>query len=196
MGRRKDRLKNSSDIRRCDGYWSETRLSRPAYEIPRISYQALQPLRNQTDKVTPTNTTTVIFIKDVALCTEGILELIHQRSCQNADMTCAMDWTYIGPDPSFYDAWLARGISGDAFSIIPKTEIGIQPGTSFGTIPARANVNARESLFKSSRVGTVLQRLPQNHSLNQRSSFGLGMSTSAHKTTQHLARGDVASGIW
>lgn len=120
MRRRKDRLKNSSDIRRGNGYWSQTRLSRPAYEIPRISYQALQPLLNQTDKVTPTNTTTVIFIKDVALCREGILALIHQRNCQNADMTCAMDWTYIGPDPSFYDAWVARGINGDAFFNNPE----------------------------------------------------------------------------
>lgn len=50
------------------------------------------------------NTTTVVFIKDVALCKEGVLELVHQRNRQNADMTCAMDWTYMGSDPTFYQA--------------------------------------------------------------------------------------------
>ena len=82
--------------------------------------QALQPLLDHADKVSPTNTTTIILINDVALCMEDILELIHQRKYQNADMTCAMDWTYVGPDPTFYDVWIARGMNGDTFFNIPE----------------------------------------------------------------------------
>ena len=51
---------------------------------------------------------------------EDILELIHQREYQDADMTCAMDWTYVGPDPTFYDVWVARGMNGDTFFNIPE----------------------------------------------------------------------------
>jgi alpha-1,3-mannosyltransferase len=45
--------------------------------------------------------TTVIFSNDVALCMEDILEIIHQRKFQGADQTCAMDWTYVGDNPTF-----------------------------------------------------------------------------------------------
>ncbi|OWY52189.1 glycosyltransferase family 69 protein [Alternaria alternata] len=49
--------------------------------------------------------TTVIFSNDVALCTEDLLELIHQRTLQGADQTCAMDWTYIPASGSWDRAW-------------------------------------------------------------------------------------------
>ncbi|KAL9614057.1 MAG: hypothetical protein Q9167_001411 [Letrouitia subvulpina] len=65
------------------------------------------------------NDITVIFLNDVAICMEDILELIYQRDHQKADMTCAMDWTYVGPDPTFYDVWIARGMNGDSFFEIP-----------------------------------------------------------------------------
>ena len=79
--------------------------------------QALQPL---IDLHLGTNTdVTVVFLNDVAICREDILELIHQRRRQNADMTCAMDWTYVGPDPTFYDVWISRGMNGDSFFEIP-----------------------------------------------------------------------------
>ena len=61
----------------------------------------------------------VIFLNDVAICTEDILELIHQRIFQNADMTCAMDWTFVGVDPTFYDVWISRTIKGDSFFDFP-----------------------------------------------------------------------------
>ena len=35
---------------------------------------------------------TIVFVNDVAICMEDILELVHQRFDQGADMTCAMDW--------------------------------------------------------------------------------------------------------
>ncbi|KAF1969437.1 hypothetical protein BU23DRAFT_539558 [Bimuria novae-zelandiae CBS 107.79] len=63
--------------------------------------------------------TTVIFLNDIALCMEDILELIHQRKWQGADQTCAMDWTYVGDNPTFYDVWIARGMTGDTFFKIP-----------------------------------------------------------------------------
>ncbi|KAF4470371.1 hypothetical protein FALBO_2725, partial [Fusarium albosuccineum] len=61
--------------------------------------------------------TTVVFINDVAACTEDILELVLRRRNLNADMTCAMDWTFPGgaDDPTFYDVWIARDGQGDTF---------------------------------------------------------------------------------
>jgi len=64
--------------------------------------------------------TTVIFLNDIALCMEDILELLHQRVRQGADQTCAMDWTYVGDNPTFYDVWIARGMTGDSFFHIPN----------------------------------------------------------------------------
>lgn len=63
--------------------------------------------------------TTVVFLNDVALCSDDILELVHQLIWQDADMTCAMDWTYVGRDPTFYDVWIARDIKGNTFFDIP-----------------------------------------------------------------------------
>lgn len=82
--------------------------------------QALQPLIDRYDKGSSTDDTTIIFLNDVAICSEDILELIHQRHYQNADMVCGMDWTYVGPDPTFYDVWIARGMNGDTFFEIPE----------------------------------------------------------------------------
>lgn len=65
------------------------------------------------------NETTVVFLNDVAACMEDILELAYQRVNLAADMTCAMDWTYVGPNPTFYDVWIARTMSGESFFNIP-----------------------------------------------------------------------------
>lgn len=80
---------------------------------------ALQPLRGTGSKEIYAPDTTVIFLNDVAICPDDILELIHQRVYLGADMTCAMDWTYAGNDPTFYDVWIARGMTGDSFFEIP-----------------------------------------------------------------------------
>jgi alpha-1,3-mannosyltransferase len=65
--------------------------------------------------------TAVIFINDVSLCAEDILELMYQRIIQEADVTCAMDWGIYGPnaDPTFYDVWVSRTITGDLFFDVP-----------------------------------------------------------------------------
>jgi alpha-1,3-mannosyltransferase len=79
--------------------------------------QALYPLSSAPENYSPD--TTVLFINDVALCMEDILELVHQRILQKADMTCAMDWIYGGA--SFYDVWVSRAMNGDQFFEIPQS---------------------------------------------------------------------------
>ena len=85
--------------------------------LSELRNQALQPLIDL--HLAGDTDVTVVFLNDVAICMEDILELIHQRHRQNADMTCAMDWTYVGRDPTFYDVWIARGMNGDSFFNIP-----------------------------------------------------------------------------
>lgn len=86
--------------------------------LAELRNQALWPLRDHREEFSVNST--VVFLNDVAICMEDILELIHQRLYQNADMTCAMDWTYVGHDPTFYDVWIARGMNGDTFFNIPE----------------------------------------------------------------------------
>lgn len=87
--------------------------------LAELRNQALQPLMDHYDEGDSTDETTIIFLNDVAICSEDILELIHQRHYQDADMVCGMDWTYVGADPTFYDVWIARGMNGDTFFDIP-----------------------------------------------------------------------------
>ena len=104
-------------------YFKHTNLS--SHEGDRIAKLAelrnlaLQPILED-EKRYDTNTT-VVFLNDVAICHEDILELVHQRKFLGADMTCAMDWTYVGKDPTFYDVWIARGMNGDSFFEIPSS---------------------------------------------------------------------------
>ncbi|KAI1344032.1 alpha-1,3-mannosyltransferase CMT1 [Xylariaceae sp. FL0016] len=88
--------------------------------IPRLAAlrnEALMPLTALPAE--STQDATVIFLNDVAACANDILELVHQRAFQGADMTCAMDWVYVGRDPTFYDVWVARTLGGDLFFDIP-----------------------------------------------------------------------------
>lgn len=78
---------------------------------------ALEPLINDPTRYSPD--TAVIFSNDVAICTEDLLELVHQRVFQQADMTCAMDWADFDPAPIFYDIWIGRAINGDTFWELP-----------------------------------------------------------------------------
>ncbi|KAK5057897.1 hypothetical protein LTR84_011898 [Exophiala bonariae] len=61
--------------------------------------------------------TRIIFLNDVALCAEDILELIHQGAVLNADVTCAFDWW----EEFFYDIWIGRTMVGDLFFEIPQS---------------------------------------------------------------------------
>ncbi|KAL8904615.1 MAG: hypothetical protein Q9171_006990 [Xanthocarpia ochracea] len=83
--------------------------------LAELRNQALQPLIDL--HLAGDTNVTVVFINDVAICMEDILELIHQRRRQNADMTCAMDWAYVGPEPTLHDGWTARGMNGDSSKV-------------------------------------------------------------------------------
>jgi alpha-1,3-mannosyltransferase len=79
---------------------------------------ALRPLITNPSSFHVDDDVTVVFINDVAICPDDILELVHQRVHQAADMACAMDW--IGDPPAiFYDVYVARAINGDLFFEIP-----------------------------------------------------------------------------
>lgn len=91
-------------------------------KLAKLRNMALEPLLT-TSPLSPKSTNTptkVIFLNDVAACPTDILELIHQHTRLQADMVCAMDWTYVGPDPTFYDVWVARTMSGESFFRIPE----------------------------------------------------------------------------
>lgn len=81
-----------------------------------------QPEANiiRTEQLPLASDATILFLNDVSACAEDLLELVHQRTVQSADMTCAMDWTHPGEsDPIFYDVWVSRAINGDLFFDIP-----------------------------------------------------------------------------
>lgn len=100
---------NSSDINPAQG----DRI----HKLAALRNLALQPMFDNLDRVS--ENTTVLFLNDVAACPEDLLELALQRRALGADMTCAMDWTYVGNDPTFYDVWVARTLAGDSFFEIP-----------------------------------------------------------------------------
>ena len=77
---------------------------------------------------------TIIFINDVSICMEDLLELIHQRVFLGADMTCAMDWIYGGA--FFYDVWVSRGINGDQFFEVPQSGSWDYAGNLFWNDPS------------------------------------------------------------
>ncbi|KAH8771903.1 family 69 glycosyltransferase [Diaporthe sp. PMI_573] len=79
---------------------------------------ALQPMLDNTRLYS--EDTTVIFLNDVAICTEDILELAYQRNHLGADMACALDWTYVGRNPTFYDVWASRTLTGESFFRAPE----------------------------------------------------------------------------
>ncbi|KAL2753110.1 glycosyltransferase family 69 protein [Sodiomyces alcalophilus JCM 7366] len=89
-------------------------------KLAQLRNLALEPLFDTNDVGSRVSeSTTVLFVNDVAACAEDLLELALSRRTLGADMTCAMDWTYVGRDPTFYDVWVARGMNGDSFFEIP-----------------------------------------------------------------------------
>lgn len=60
----------------------------------------------------------IIFLDNVALCPEDILELLYQHVSQSAHMTCAFDWILSGT--AFHDVWALRSMEGDLFLEAPQ----------------------------------------------------------------------------
>ncbi|KAK5025302.1 hypothetical protein LTS07_008153 [Exophiala sideris] len=85
--------------------------------LAELRNQALAPLTHHPGRYDIS--TTIIFLNDVAPCADDILELVHQRSVLEADMTCAMDW--INDGVAFYDAWIARQLNGELFFEVPQS---------------------------------------------------------------------------
>ncbi|KAF6817020.1 alpha-mannosyltransferase cmt1 [Colletotrichum sojae] len=91
-------------------------------KLAKLRNLALEPMMAEAEAYDPK--ATIVFLNDVAACTEDILELAYQKQTQKADMTCAMDYHFLrfaphNGEPSFYDSWISRGINGDTFLPIP-----------------------------------------------------------------------------
>lgn len=80
--------------------------------------QALAPMFSRPDLYDPSDTT-ILFLNDIVLCPSDLLELVHQRTIQKADMVCALDW--ISEGSFFYDVWIARSMVGDLFFEVPQS---------------------------------------------------------------------------
>ncbi|KAK1962407.1 alpha-1,3-mannosyltransferase CMT1 [Colletotrichum sublineola] len=91
-------------------------------KLAKLRNLALEPMMAEASAYDPK--ATIVFLNDVAACTEDILELAYQKQVQGADMTCAMDYHFLrfaphNGEPSFYDSWISRTINGDTFLPIP-----------------------------------------------------------------------------
>lgn len=77
--------------------------------------KALEPLLEESNRKSSrlAMKPTIIFVNDVVLCPEDILDMLHQRVSQSAAMTCAFDWNK--DDGAFYDSWVSRSMSGNLF---------------------------------------------------------------------------------
>lgn len=62
---------------------------------------------------------TIVFVNDVAVCADDVLELLYQKRLQGADMTCAMDYHMLDGHLVFYDVWVSRSMDGDSFFEVP-----------------------------------------------------------------------------
>lgn len=85
-------------------------------ELGKLRNMALDPLRDEPEIFSESPIT--VFINDVALCPDDILELFYQHTLQNATMTCGFDWTEEGD--LFYDVWVSRTMTGNTFFEIPQ----------------------------------------------------------------------------
>ncbi|KAJ5538385.1 hypothetical protein N7494_007864 [Penicillium frequentans] len=82
----------------------------------------------------------IIFINDVALCPEDILELLFQHVTQSAHMTCAFDWQDSGS--CFYDSWVSRSLAGNTFFDIPRDKWDYKDFLFFDDPPSKKRYDA------------------------------------------------------
>lgn len=85
--------------------------------LAKLRNMALAPLWSGHDRHKFSSDSIVIFLDDIALCPEDILELLHQHVTQSAHMTCAFDWILEGS--TFYNVWVSRSMVGNIFFEIP-----------------------------------------------------------------------------
>jgi alpha-1,3-mannosyltransferase len=77
--------------------------------LSKLRNMALAPLLRDHAHYSPD--VVIVFINDVALCPQDILELLYQHKFQNAAMTYAFDW--IDDGEAFYDVWVSRSLGAD-----------------------------------------------------------------------------------
>ena len=85
-------------------------------ELAKLRDAAMAPLVKEKDLFVSDPVT--LFINDIALCPQDILELLYQHVLQQSTMTCSMDWLDAGN--LFYDSWVSRSMSGNTFFEIPQ----------------------------------------------------------------------------
>ncbi|KAJ9606151.1 hypothetical protein H2200_009112 [Cladophialophora chaetospira] len=85
-------------------------------ELSKLRNMALEPLLYNTEEFT--TDPLILFVNDIAVCTDDLLELLYQHLLQNATQTCAYDWVDGGH--LHYDAWVSRSMSGNTFFEIPQ----------------------------------------------------------------------------
>lgn len=91
--------------------------------LANLRNRALQPLK--AEEVEPLHAlagmyspeAVVVFLDDIVMCPEDILELVFQHVNQQAQMTCAFDWVFNGT--VFHDVWQSRSLAGSSFFEIP-----------------------------------------------------------------------------
>lgn len=87
-------------------------------ELSKLRNMALEPLTNPKTRPMFSDKPVIMFVNDVAICPDDLLEMMYQHLLQNATQTCAMDWVDGGD--LFYDAWVSRSMSGNTFFEIPQ----------------------------------------------------------------------------
>jgi alpha-1,3-mannosyltransferase len=162
---------NSSDIGQRVGERVEA--------LAKLRNLALEPLINDPERYS-TNAT-VVFINDVSVCMEDTLELIHQRIYQKADTTCPMDWIFpagLKDEPTFYDVWVTRGMTGDSFFDIPvETGSWDYAWNLLWNDPKALKRLYAHGPFQAFLAGMVSSYLLQSRYLNKRLDFAvLGMA--------------------
>ncbi|KAL1889067.1 hypothetical protein Sste5346_009132 [Sporothrix stenoceras] len=92
-------------------------------KLAKLRNLALEPMYLETSQMAEDDSATILFVNDVAACTEDLLELALQQRRQHADMACAMDYRRLSRQydyhMAFYDVWISRSMDGETFIMVP-----------------------------------------------------------------------------
>ncbi|KAJ5998789.1 hypothetical protein N7451_006599 [Penicillium sp. IBT 35674x] len=110
--------------------------------LSRLRNMALAPLMcgSKAEHTQYAKDSIIIFVNDVALCPEDVLELLFQHVTQSAHMTCAFDWQDSGN--CFYDSWVSRSLAGNTFFDIPRDKWDYKDFLFFDDPPSKKRYDA------------------------------------------------------
>lgn len=87
-------------------------------ELAKLRNMALEPLLSG-DSRPFASKAQVIYLNDILVCPDDILELVYQHRLQEAVQTCSMDWAERGKN--FYDVYVSRSMTGNTFwEVVPQ----------------------------------------------------------------------------